>query len=115
MRAPFRSFSADEIEIPHPTAECSVILRLTVQNHPGVMSQICGLFARRAFNLDGILCMPMKDERHSRIWLRLHRPLRLDQVIKQLAKLHDVLEVKQHDLKHHVFVELEEYFSGSEA
>ena len=27
---------------------------------PGVMTHICGLFARRAFNVDGILCLPMK-------------------------------------------------------
>jgi len=37
------------------------ILELTVQNHPGVMTHVCGLFARRAFNVDGILCMPIGD------------------------------------------------------
>ncbi|EMK3758521.1 ACT domain-containing protein, partial [Providencia rettgeri] len=41
----------------HPIA-----LELIVRNHPGVMSHICGLFARRAFNVDGILCMPIKNK-----------------------------------------------------
>lgn len=30
------------------------MLRLSVNNHPGVMSHICGLFAGRAYNLEGI-------------------------------------------------------------
>ena len=34
----------------------TAILRLTVNNHPGVMLQICGLFVRRNFNLEGIFC-----------------------------------------------------------
>lgn len=37
-----------------------IALELIVRNHPGVMTHICGLFARRAFNVDGILCLPMK-------------------------------------------------------
>ncbi|WP_421720649.1 ACT domain-containing protein [Aeromonas salmonicida] len=44
-----------------------VILELTVRNHPGVMSHVCGLFARRAFNVEGILCLPLKDGKQSRI------------------------------------------------
>ena len=32
-----------------------VILELAVRNHPGVISHVCGLFARRAFNVEGIL------------------------------------------------------------
>ena len=34
------------------------MLRLSVNNHPGVMSHICGLFAGRAYNLEGILVTP---------------------------------------------------------
>lgn len=39
----------------------NVILELTVRNHPGVMTHVCGLFARRAFNVEGILCLPIQD------------------------------------------------------
>ena len=45
------------------------ILELTVNNHPGVMSHVCGLFARRAYNVEGILCMPIDDGASSRIMI----------------------------------------------
>ena len=70
-------------------------LRLQVNNHPGVMSQICGLFARRAFNLEGIFCNATGQGETSCIWLKVDETDRLDQVIKQLAKLEDVLVVEE--------------------
>jgi len=88
-------------------------LELTVNNHPGVMSHVCGLFARRAFNVEGILCMPVGDGRQSRIWLRVNEDARLEQMIKQLQKLEDVLAVRQHGADHAVFVGLEEFFQTS--
>ena len=42
------------------TVSDNVILELTVRNHPGVMTHVCGLFARRAFNVEGILCCQSK-------------------------------------------------------
>jgi len=68
-------------------------LRLTVNNHPGVMTHICGLFARRAFNVEGILCTPLQGGSTSRIWLLVPDDDRLEQMIRQVRKLHDVLEV----------------------
>ncbi len=73
----------------------TIILRLQVNNHPGVMSQICGLFARRAFNLEGIFCNATGQGETSCIWLKVDETDRLDQVIKQLAKLEDVLVVEE--------------------
>jgi len=73
----------------------TTILRLTVNNHPGVMLQICGLFARRAFNLAGIFCSAIGQGATSRIWLKVDETDKLDQVIKQLAKLEDVLAVEE--------------------
>ena len=74
---------------------CSTVtLELTVRNHPGVMSHICGLFARRAFNVEGILCLPLQDNQHSRIWLQVADDQRLEQMISQIEKLEDVLHVK---------------------
>jgi acetolactate synthase-1/3 small subunit len=92
----------------HRTA---TVLELTVNDHPGVMSHVTGLFSRRAFNVDGILCMPVGDGLHSRIWLRVNEEARLDQVVRQLEKLHDVTEVRRHGADHEVFVELERFFS----
>ena len=73
----------------------TTLLRLQVNNHPGVMSQICGLFARRAFNLEGIFCNATGQGETSCIWLKVDETDRLDQVIKQLAKLEDVLVVEE--------------------
>jgi len=72
-------------------------LRLTVNNHPGVMTHVCGLFARRAFNVEGIVCTPQPGAdgggTTSRIWLIVQRDDRLGQMIRQVRKLYDVLEV----------------------
>jgi len=71
----------------------NAILRLLVRNHPGVMSHICGLFARRSFNVEGILCLPVGDSTRSVILLVVNEDERLEQLIRQLGKLEDVLEV----------------------
>ena len=70
------------------------VLELRVRNHPGTMSHITGLFARRGFNLDAILCVPLGDGRTSRILLLVSDEPRLDQVERQLGKLYDVLSVR---------------------
>lgn len=75
------------------TGPSQVVLELTVNNHPGVMSHVCGLFSRRAFNVEGILCLPLGDGQCSRIWLLVPEDDRLPQVISQLKKLEDVREV----------------------
>ena len=70
-----------------------LVLRLLVRNHPGVMSHVCGLFARRAFNVEGILCMPVGDGSRSVVLLLVHEDDRIEQVVLQLRKLEDVMEV----------------------
>lgn len=87
-----------------------VILELAVRNHPGVMTHVCGLFARRAFNVEGILCMPLKDGTQSRIWLLVADDQRLVQMISQVEKLEDVLQVKRHHEDMKVFEQLEAFF-----
>lgn len=72
--------------------ECQII-KLTVRNHPGVMYHITGLFSRRSFNLEGILCGRVGDGTNSQIYLLVKSDTYLQQVVKQLNKLHDVLEV----------------------
>lgn len=87
------------------------VLELKVRNHPGVMSHVCGLFARRAYNVEGIICLPMEDRRYSRIWLLVNEDTRLDQMIQQTRKLHDVLAVQRHGVDHNVFTQLEVEFN----
>ena len=87
-----------------------IVLELTVNNHPGVMASICGLFARRAFNVEGILCMPIGETECSRLWLLVNQDERLDQLEKQLMKLVDGGERKNHSVDHKIFENLEEFF-----
>lgn len=86
------------------------VLQIDVANHPGVMSHVVGLFSRRAYNVEGILCLPVGDGRLSRIWLLVNEDQRLPQMIRQLEKLEDVASVQRHHAEHAVFAELEEYF-----
>jgi acetolactate synthase-1/3 small subunit len=72
----------------------SIILELRVRNHPGAMSHITGLFARRACNLEAIRCAPVGDGAESRMFLLVADTPRPEQIERQLAKLHDVLAVR---------------------
>jgi len=85
-----------------------VTLELTVDNHPGVMSHICGLFSRRAFNVEKILCLPEDSGERSRIWLTVHDDERLDQLVKQLEKLLDVREIRNAGRAGDLFGRIEE-------
>ena len=86
------------------------VLELDVNNHAGVMSHVVSMFSRRAYNVEGILCMPVGDGAQSRIWLLVNEDGRLEQMVKQLEKLEDVLAVRRHGAEHEVFERLEEFF-----
>ena len=85
------------------------VIELLVHNHPGVMSHITGLFARRAFNLEGILCGEIGDGTRSRMYLLVRNDDFLEQIVKQLKKLYDVLEVTIYaDYDSTIFTNLDE-------
>lgn len=86
------------------------VLELDLVNHPGVMAHVVGLFSRRLYNVEGILCMPVGTGATSRIWLLVNEDARLAQMVKQLEKLEDVLSVRRHGADHEVFVRLEAFF-----
>lgn len=90
--------------------ETHAVLELDVENHAGVMSHVVGLFARRSFNVEGILVMPVGDGARSRIWLRVDEDARLDQLTRQIEKLEDVVAVRRHGAGHEVFGRIEEFF-----
>jgi len=71
-------------------AERAIELRL--RNHPGAMAHVTGLFARRGFNVERILCLPEPGGTTSRLLLTVREPARLDQVLLQARRLQDVLE-----------------------
>ena len=71
------------------------ILSILVENKPGVLTRIAGLFARRGFNIDTLAVGPTDDERISRITLTLDGAKHpIDQVTKQLHKLVNVLKIR---------------------
>jgi acetolactate synthase-1/3 small subunit len=71
----------------------NTIVKLMVRNHPGAMSHITGLFSRRGFNLEGILCAPVDGGADSAMYLVVRNDERLEQIVKQLRKLYDVKSV----------------------
>ena len=71
----------------------TTVVELIVNNHPGVMSHITGLFSRRAFNLEGILCGEIGNGTQSKVYLLVNKDERLEQIVSQLEKLYDVKEV----------------------
>ena len=95
---------------PDATRQSTTVLELLVRNHPGVMSHVCGLFSRRAYNLEGIAVLPVGDGRLSKIWLKIDGQGRLEQIIKQLTKLNDVMDVKRHESSHSLFSEIKGHF-----
>jgi acetolactate synthase-1/3 small subunit len=71
------------------------VLSILVENKPGVLTRIAGLFARRGFNIDTLAVGPTEDESVSRITLTLDGALHpMDQVTKQLHKLINVLKIR---------------------
>ena len=71
------------------------VLSLLVENTPGVLARISGLFARRGFNIDSLAVGPTDDDSISRITLTVdgaNHPI--DQVTKQLHKLVNVIKIR---------------------
>lgn len=71
------------------------VLSLVVQNRPGVLVRIAGLFARRGYNIDTLAVAPDDREGHSRITITIDGANHsIDQVTKQLHKLVNVLKIR---------------------
>ncbi len=71
------------------------ILSILVENKPGVLTRVAGLFARRGFNIDTLAVGPTDDDAVSRVTLTLDGAVHpIDQVTKQLHKLVNVLKIR---------------------
>lgn len=92
-----------------PSPARLAVLELRLRNHPGAMSHVTGLFARRAFNLEAILCVPNHEDagETSTMLLGVAADPRLEQVERQLERLHDVVAVRRRpDLREGLFAGL---------
>ncbi len=73
-------------------------LSVLVENKPGVLSHVAGLFSRRAFNISSLAVGPTQDERVSRITIVVDgASTPVEQVIRQLDKLIRVIKVAELD------------------
>src|SRR6059058_953824 len=71
------------------------ILTLLVENSPGVLARVAGLFARRGFNITTLAVGPTDDPTLSRITITLDGAMHpIDQVTKQLHKLVNVIKIR---------------------
>jgi acetolactate synthase-1/3 small subunit len=71
------------------------ILSILVENKPGVLTRVAGLFARRGFNIDTLVVGPTDDPTLSRITMTLDGAMHsIDQVTKQLHKLVNVIKIR---------------------
>jgi acetolactate synthase-1/3 small subunit len=71
------------------------ILSILVENKPGVLTRIAGLFARRGFNIDTLAVGPTDDPTLSRMTITLDGAMHpIDQVTKQLHKLVNVIKIR---------------------
>lgn len=68
-----------------------------VANKPGVLVRVAQVFARRGFNIDSLVVSATVDPKYSRMTITATGDLQtLDQIIKQSAKLIDVIHVSEH-------------------
>src|SRR5438876_9121706 len=83
------------------------VLSVLVENKPGVLTRIAGLFARRGFNIDTLAVGPTEDETISRMTIVLDGAAHpIDQVTKQLHKLVNVIKIRDLEPKETVAREL---------
>ena len=73
-------------------------LSVLVENKPGVLAHVAGMFSRRAFNISSLAVGPTEDERVSRMTIVVDGDSTpVEQVAKQLDKLVRVLKVVELD------------------
>ena len=71
------------------------VFSLLVDNNPGVLSRVSGLFSRRGYSIDSITAGVTADPRFTRITIVASGDeLILSQIEKQVRKLEDVIEIK---------------------
>jgi acetolactate synthase-1/3 small subunit len=72
-------------------------ISLFVNNKPGVLVRVSLVFSRRAFNIESLVVSPAAEGRFSRMTITCTgEPETLEQVVKQLAKLVDVVHAIDH-------------------
>ncbi|MEI7997960.1 MAG: acetolactate synthase small subunit [Candidatus Omnitrophota bacterium] len=74
-------------------------ISVLVANKPGVLVRIALVFARRGYNIDSLVVSPTVNPKFSRMTITAKGdPQTLEQIIKNVAKLVDVIHCGEHDM-----------------
>ncbi|NLS12364.1 acetolactate synthase small subunit [Vibrio sp. SM6] len=83
------------------------IISLLMENQPGALSRVVGLFSQRGYNIESLTVSPTDDDTLSRLNITTKSSeLQLEQIQKQLHKLIDVLKVQEVSELEHIEREL---------
>lgn len=70
------------------------IISLLMENEPGALSRVVGLFSQRGYNIETLTVAPTEDETLSRLTLTtIGDDSKIEQITKQLNKLIDVVKL----------------------
>ncbi len=88
-------------------AEQTKVISVLVENKPGVLHAVANLFRRRNFNIESITVGPSETIDIARMTITVKGDEKtLEQVVKQTAKLIDILKVEELEEGHFVMREL---------
>ncbi len=74
------------------------VLSVLVENKSGVLARVAGMFARRGYNIYSLAVAPTDDDRFSRITVVVDvETAPLEQIVKQLNKLINVIKISELD------------------
>jgi len=83
------------------------ILSIRVENKPGILFKVTNLFRARNFNIDSISVGVMENPEFSKMTITtVGTEKQIAQIVKQLDKMIDTIEVKRLDEKESVYMEL---------
>lgn len=79
------------------------IIGLLLENEPGALSRVVGLFSQRGYNIESLTVAPMKDDSLSRLTLTTYASADIiEQIAKQLNKIVPVYKVVELSETSHV-------------
>ena len=92
---------------PYGSAPTHHMLSVLVQNRPGVLARVASLFARRGYNIYSLAVAPTEQDDFSRITIVVDvESAPLEQIVKQLFKLIEVVRISELDPRKSVEREL---------
>ena len=92
-----KTITPPDTPVDAPPRQVLHTLSVYVNNKAGVLMRICQVFARRGFNIDSLVVSEGRDQRFSRMTIGITgNPGGLDQIIKQVHKLIDVIHCYEH-------------------